>query len=151
MSTEFCDGSAVEVLLVEDSPSDVVLTREALEAARIRLRLHVVEDGLEATDFLFRRGKFADAPEPDIILLDLNLPAKDGCEVLSEIKADPELSRIPIVVLTTSQADEDILRAYRLHANCCVTKPVDFNQFLNIINAIEDFWLKVAKLPGKIH
>jgi chemotaxis family two-component system response regulator Rcp1 len=151
MRTEFHDYQAIEILLVEDSPGDVELTREALATAKISNRLHVVEDGADATDFLFRRGKFADAPEPDIILLDLNLPTKDGRQVLSEIKADPNLAKIPIVVLTTSQADEDILRAYQLHANCYITKPVDFNQFLRIVAAIEDFWLSVVKLPKKVH
>jgi len=151
MRTEFHDYHAIEILLVEDNPGDVELTREALATAKISNRLHVVEDGADATDFLFRRGKFADAPEPDIILLDLNLPTKDGRQVLSEIKADPNLAKIPIVVLTTSQADEDILRAYQLHANCYITKPIDFNQFLRIVAAIEEFWLSVVKLPKKAH
>ena len=151
MRTEFHDYHAIEILLVEDNPGDVELTREALATAKISNRLHVVEDGADATDFLFRRGKFADAPEPDIILLDLNLPTKDGRQVLSEIKADPNLAKIPIVVLTTSQADEDILRAYQLHANCYITKPIDFNQFLRIVAAIEEFWLSVVKLPKKSH
>ena len=149
MDTEMQDRRAVDILLVEDNPGDVELTREALDAAKIRSRLHVVEDGAAATDFLYRRGAFADAPQPDLILLDLNLPNKDGREVLAEIKADRELAKIPIVVLTTSQADEDIARAYQLHANCYITKPVDFNQFLHIITAIEEFWLKVVKLPGR--
>jgi chemotaxis family two-component system response regulator Rcp1 len=151
MRTEFHDYHAIEILLVEDNPGDAELTREALATAKISNRLHVVEDGADATDFLFRRGRFADAPEPDIILLDLNLPTKDGRQVLSEIKADPNLAKIPIVVLTTSQADEDILRAYQLHANCYITKPIDFNQFLRIVAAIEEFWLSVVKLPKKVH
>ena len=151
MRTEFHDYHAIEILLVEDNPGDVELTREALATAKISNRLHVVEDGADAIDFLFRRGKFADAPEPDIILLDLNLPTKDGRQVLSEIKTDPNLAKIPIVVLTTSQADEDILRAYQLHANCYITKPIDFNQFLRIVAAIEEFWLSVVKLPKKVH
>jgi chemotaxis family two-component system response regulator Rcp1 len=151
MRTEFRENHAVEILLVEDNPGDVELTREALETAKVRNRLHVVDDGGEATDFLFRRGKFEDAPEPDIILLDLNLPTKDGRQVLSEIKADPELAKIPIVVLTTSQSDEDIVRAYQLHANCYIAKPIDFNHFLRIVAAIEEFWLSVVKLPGRVH
>ncbi len=147
MISEYQDCHAVEILLVEDNPGDVELTREALETAKVSNRLHVVEDGADAVDFLFRRGKFSDAPEPDIILLDLNLPTKDGRQVLSEIKADPNLAQIPIVVLTTSQADEDILRAYKLHANCYIAKPIDFNQFLRIVAAIEEFWLTIVRLP----
>jgi two-component system, chemotaxis family, response regulator Rcp1 len=143
------DWQPVEILLVEDNPGDVDLTKEALERAKVANRLQVVEDGAEALDFLFRRGAYADACRPDIILLDLNLPKKDGREVLSEIKADQELADIPVVVLTTSQAEEDIVRAYRLHANCYITKPVDFRQFLRVVEAIEDFWLTVVKLPGK--
>jgi len=151
MVSGYQDCHAIEILLVEDNPGDVELTREALETAKVSNRLHVVEDGADAVDFLFRRGKFSDAPEPDIILLDLNLPTKDGRQVLSEIKTDPNLAQIPIVVLTTSQADEDILRAYQLHANCYITKPIDFNQFLRIVAAIEEFWLSVVKLPSKVH
>jgi two-component system response regulator len=151
MSGEPDNIRIVEILLVEDNPADVELTREALEAAKVSSRLHVVDDGTEATDFLFRRGKYADAPQPDIILLDLNLPNKDGREVLSEIKGDPKLARIPIVVLTTSQADEDILCAYQLHANCYIAKPIDFYQFQRIVASIKDFWLNVVKLPGKSH
>jgi len=140
---------AIEILLVEDNPGDVELTREALEGAKVANRLSVVDDGAEAVDFLFRRGKFSEAPRPDIILLDLNLPKKDGREVLSEVKADADLAQIPVVVLTTSQAEEDILRAYQLHANCYITKPVDFNQFLRIVATIEEFWLTIVKLPKK--
>ena len=140
----------IEILLVEDNPGDVELTREALDAAKVRNRLHVVDNGADAVEFLFRRGKFEDVPRPDIILLDLNLPKKDGRQVLSEIKAEPSLSQIPILVLTTSQAEEDILHAYQLHANCYVTKPVDFKQFLHIISTIEDFWLGVVKLPKRL-
>lgn len=149
MNMEMQDCRAVDILLVEDNRIDVELTLEALKTAKIHSRLHVVEDGSDAADFLFQRGAFADAPKPDLILLDLNLPNKDGREVLAEIKADPELAKIPIVVFTTSQADEDIARAYQLHANCYITKPVDFNQFLHIIKAIDEFWLKVVKLPGR--
>jgi two-component system, chemotaxis family, response regulator Rcp1 len=151
MSTQFLDGHAVEILLVEDNQGDVELTREALEVAKVSNRLHVVDNGADAIDFLFRRGRFTDVPQPDIILLDLNLPNKDGRQVLSEIKADASLAQIPIVVLTTSQADEDILRAYQLHANCYITKPIDFSQFLRIVSAIEEFWLSVVKLPKKVH
>jgi two-component system, chemotaxis family, response regulator Rcp1 len=140
---------AIEILLVEDNPGDVELTREALNTAKVSNRLHVVDDGAEAVDFLFKRGRFADAPRPDIILLDLNLPKKDGRQVLSEIKAEPGLAQIPIVVLTTSQAEEDIVRAYQLHANCYISKPVDFNQFLRIVSSIEEFWLSVVKLPNR--
>ncbi len=151
MSAELQNYQSIEILLVEDNPADVELTREALASAKVGTRLHVVDDGAEAIDFLFRRGRFPDAPQPDIILLDLNLPTKDGRQVLSEIKADADLAQIPIVVLTTSQADEDILRAYQLHANCYITKPIDFNQFLHIVAAIEEFWLSVVKLPRKVH
>ncbi len=150
MNPEFNNWRPIEILLVEDNPGDVELTREALEAAKVANRLHVVDDGADAVDFLFRRGRFVDAPRPDIILLDLNLPKKDGRQVLSEIKAEPNLSQIPVVVLTTSQAEEDILRAYQLHANCYVTKPVDFNQFLHIVSTIEEFWLSVVKLPKRV-
>jgi len=137
----------IEILLIEDNPGDVLLTREALEGAKVANRLHVAEDGAVAVDFLFKRGKYADVPRPDIILLDLNLPKKDGRQVLSEIKSDPKLAEIPVVVLTTSRADEDILRAYQLHANCYITKPVDFQQFLHVVQSIEDFWLTVVRLP----
>lgn len=149
MNTDYRNLQPIEILLVEDNPGDVELTREALDAAKVSNTLHVVDDGAEALDFLFRRGRFVDAPRPDIILLDLNLPKKDGRQVLSEIKAEPSLSQIPVVVLTTSQADEDIIRAYQLHANCYVTKPVDFNRFMHIVSTIEEFWLTVVKLPKK--
>jgi two-component system, chemotaxis family, response regulator Rcp1 len=151
MNVELMDGHAIEILLVEDNPGDVELTREALDVAKVANRLHVVDDGADAIDFLLRRGKFTGVPQPDIILLDLNLPNKDGRQLLSEIKADANLATIPIVVLTTSQEHADILRAYQLHANCYITKPVDFNQFLRIVSAIEEFWLNVVKLPGKVH
>ena len=150
MNSQLKEWRAIEILLVEDNPGDVELTREALEDAKVANRLSVVDDGAEAVDFLFRRGKFSRAPRPDIILLDLNLPKKDGRQVLSEIKADADLAQIPVVVLTTSQAEEDILRAYQLHANCYITKPVDFNQFLRIVATIEEFWLTVVKLPKKL-
>ena len=138
----------IEVLLVEDSEPDVRLTIEALKEAKVKNRLWVVEDGVEAMDFLRRQGRHADAPRPDLILLDLNLPRKDGRQVLKEIKTDPSLWRIPIVVLTISKAEEDVLKAYDLHANCYITKPMDFNRFMEVIRSIEDFWLAVVKLPG---
>jgi len=132
---------------VEDSPTDVLLAREALEHAKVLNTLHVVDDGVEALEFLRARGKYSGAARPDLVLLDLNLPRKDGREVLAEIKADPSLKLIPVVVLTTSKAEEDILRAYGLHANCYVTKPVDFDQFTNVVKAIENFWFTVVSLP----
>jgi CheY-like chemotaxis protein len=139
----------VEILLVEDNPGDVDLTKEGLTHAKVCNRLHVVDDGALALDFLYRRGEYAAAPRPDLILLDLNLPKKDGRQVLAEIKADPAIADIPVVVLTTSEAEEDILRAYQLHANCYVTKPVDFKQFLKVVETIDEFWLTVVKLPRK--
>jgi two-component system, chemotaxis family, response regulator Rcp1 len=151
MDIQGSEGMSFDILLVEDNPGDVELTREALLGAKAANRLHVVDDGVEAVDFLFRRGKFEDAPRPDIILLDLNLPNKDGRQVLSEIKADTDLAQIPVIVLTTSQAQEDILRAYQLHANCYIAKPLDFNQFLRIVSTIEEFWLSVVKLPRRIN
>ncbi len=137
----------IVILLVEDSPADVRLTREAFKEARVFNTLHVVEDGLEAMAFLHREGAYANVPHPDLILLDLNLPKKDGREVLAEIKQDAELKRIPVLVLTTSQAEEDIIRSYNLHANAYVTKPVDLTQFLAAIKAMEGFWLAVVTLP----
>lgn len=139
----------VEILLVEDSPTDVLLAQEALEHAKVLNNLHVVSDGVEAIDFLRQKGPYADAPMPDLVLLDLNLPRKDGREVLAEIKADEGLKRIPVVVLTTSKAEEDIHRAYGLHANCYITKPVDFDQFANVVKAIENFWFTIVSLPGR--
>jgi len=139
----------IEILLVEDNPGDVRLTQEALRDAKVQNRVSIVQDGVEALEFLHRHGVYADAPRPDVILLDLNLPRKDGREVLAEVKADPNLRRIPVVVLTTSEADEDILRAYNLNANCYITKPVDFEQFFKVIHSIEDFWLSIVKLPPK--
>jgi CheY-like chemotaxis protein len=140
---------SIEILLVEDNPGDARLTLEAMREAKVRNRIHVVEDGVEAMEFLRRQGRFGDAPRPDLILLDLNLPKKDGRAVLAEVKADPALKRIPVVVLTTSRAEEDVLRAYDLHANCYVTKPVDLEQFMKIVAQIEEFWVKVVTLPGK--
>ncbi|NPV14899.1 response regulator [candidate division WOR-3 bacterium] len=141
------NGTPVEILLVEDNPGDVRLTQEALREAKVRNNLHIVRDGEEALKFLYRKDGFSDAPRPDIILLDLNLPKKNGQEVLAEIKADPSLRRIPVVILTTSKAEEDILKSYDLHANCYVTKPVDFEQFIRVIKSIQEFWLTVVKLP----
>ncbi|MBF0180842.1 MAG: response regulator [Magnetococcales bacterium] len=144
-------GSAkpVEILLVEDSPGDVELTREALADSKLLNRLNVVEDGEQAMSYLRREGIYASATRPDVVLLDLNLPRKDGREVLEEIKADPALKAIPVVILTTSQAEEDILRTYQLHANCYITKPVDLNQFFAVVKSVENFWFSVVKLPPK--
>ena len=140
-------GEPVELLLVEDNPGDVELTREALAEARVRNRLAVVSDGVEALRFLRREGPHAGSPRPDLILLDLNLPRMDGREVLAAIKRDPALRRIPVVVLTTSEAERDILEAYQLHANAYIVKPVDLDQFLGVVRSIESFWLAVVKLP----
>jgi CheY-like chemotaxis protein len=137
----------VEILLVEDSPSDTELTVEALKEAKVGNHLSIVEDGVEALAFLHRQGKYSAAPRPDLIMLDLNLPRKDGREVLREIKADHSLQTIPVVVLTTSRAEQDILQAYHHHANCYITKPVDFDQFLNVVRSIESFWLMLVTLP----
>lgn len=137
----------VEILLVEDNPGDVRLTEEALHDAKVMNHLSVASDGEAAMRFLRREDGFGDAPRPDLILLDLNLPKKDGREVLEEIKSDPSLRSIPIVVLTTSKADEDIHRSYDLHANCYITKPVDFEQFLTVVQQLENFWLSVVHLP----
>ena len=140
-------GHAIEILLVEDNPGDVRLTREALKEAKIRNRLSVAGDGVEAMAFLRREGVYSTAPRPDIVLLDLNLPRKDGRQVLADVKADPELRRIPVVILTTSKAEEDILKTYDLHANCFITKPVDFDQFVKVVQSIEHFWLSIVTLP----
>ena len=143
------NARSIEILLVEDNPGDARLTVEAMREAKVRNRMHVVEDGVEAMAFLRRQGRYGEAPRPDLILLDLNLPRKDGREVLAEVKADPALKRIPVVILTTSRAEEDVLRAYDLHANCYVTKPVDLAQFMKIVSQIDEFWVKVVTLPGK--
>ncbi len=140
---------AIEILMVEDNPGDVRLTREALKDHKVWNELHVVEDGVAALDFLFRRPPHEHAPRPDLVLLDLNLPKKDGREVLAAIKGDEQLKTIPVVILTTSQAEEDVIRAYQLSANCYVTKPVDFDQFTRIVRAIEHFWLTVVTLPPR--
>jgi CheY-like chemotaxis protein len=139
-------SQAVDVLLVEDDPGDVLMTREAFEYYKISNVLHVVTDGEQALQFLHRTGDYADAPRPGLILLDLNLPRKDGLEVLAELKADPVLKVIPVVVLTTSQAEEDILRSYRLHANAYVSKPVDFERFMDVIRQIDTFFVSVVRL-----
>jgi CheY-like chemotaxis protein len=139
----------IEILLVEDNPGDVDLTREALESGKIKNLLHVAVNGEEAMAFLRHKGKYTDAPRPDLVLLDLNLPRMDGREVLNEIKSDDDLKRIPVVVLTSSKAEEDILKVYNLHANCYITKPIDLLQFLKVVHVIEDFWFTIVKLPPK--
>jgi len=141
------EARPVEILLVEDNPGDYRLTQEALKEGKVYNNLYWARDGVEALDFLKRRGKHAGAPRPDIILLDLNLPKKDGREVLSEIKGDEELRSIPVVILTTSKAEEDVLRSYDLHANCYVTKPVDLDKFIVVVQSIDRFWLTIATLP----
>ena len=137
----------IEILLVEDNPGDVRLTKEALKEGKVYSNLHTVKDGVEAMEFLRRQGKYSSVPRPDIILLDLNLPKKDGREVLQEIKTDETLKRIPVVVLTTSKAEEDVVRTYNLHANCYVTKPVDLEKFMVVVKTIDSFWLTVVTLP----
>jgi CheY-like chemotaxis protein len=140
-------GKAIDILLVEDNPGDVELIREALSEGKLNNELHVATDGAEAMDFLKREGKYGQAACPDLILLDLNLPKKSGRDVLQEIKSDPKFKFIPVVILTSSKAEEDILKSYNLHANCYVTKPVDLEQFMHVVKSIEDFWLTVVKLP----
>lgn len=140
---------SIEILLIEDNPGDADLAREALETGKVCNNLNVVGDGEEAIAYLRRQGKHADAPRPDLVLLDLNLPKKDGREVLAEIKADADLKRIPVVILTTSAAEADIIKTYNLHANCYITKPIDLNQFLKVVQAIEEFWFTIVKLPPK--
>ncbi len=147
MSSNGNNRQAIVILLVEDNPGDTRLVIEAMREAKLENYIHVVEDGIEAMQFLRREGRFGDAPRPDLILLDLNLPKKDGRAVLAEVKADPVLKRIPVVVLTTSQAEEDVLRAYDLHANCYITKPVDMEQFMKVVAQIDDFWVRVVTLP----
>ena len=137
----------IEILLIEDNLGDVRLTMEALKEGKVSNNLSVVKDGVEAIAFLRQEDKYADAPRPDLILLDLNLPRKDGREVLAEIKQDPDLKRIPVVILTTSQAEQDILKTYDLYANCYITKPVDLEQFITVVRSIETFWLSIVKLP----
>ncbi|MGW5738401.1 MULTISPECIES: response regulator [Streptomyces] len=143
------DAAPIDVLLVEDDPGDELMTREAFEDNKIRNNLHVVRDGEEALDFLYRRDAYTDAPRPDLILLDLNLPKYDGRQVLEKIKSDQDLQDIPVVVLTTSAAEEDILRSYKLHANAYVTKPVDLDQFIAAVRQIDDFFVQVVRLPRR--
>jgi chemotaxis family two-component system response regulator Rcp1 len=144
------DATPIEVLLVEDSPGDVRLTREAFKDAKVHINLHVASDGARAMAFLKREGEYASAPRPDLILLDLNLPKKDGREVLAEIKEDPTLKTIPVVVLTTSSSEADVLRSYQLHANCYITKPVGLEGFLTVVKSIDGFWLSVVRLPREV-
>jgi CheY-like chemotaxis protein len=142
-------GRAIEILLVEDNPGDVRLTIEGLNEAKVRNNLQVARDGVEALEFLRRQGRFGDAVRPDLILLDLNLPRMDGRQVLAEVKSDPDLKTIPVVVLTTSSAEQDILHSYQLQANCYITKPVDLEQFIKVVRSIEDFWLTIVRLPNQ--
>ena len=139
----------IEILMVEDNPGDIRLTVEALNEGKVRNNLHTVEDGVEALAFLRREGRYAEAPRPDLVLLDLNLPKMNGREVLAVIKEDPDLRRIPVVILTVSQAEQDIVKSYNLHANCYITKPVDLDQFLEVVKSIENFWLTVVMLPPR--
>lgn len=141
------DLNLLDILLVEDNPGDVRLTQEALKENKLHNNLHVAKNGVEAMAFLRQEGKYAEAPRPGLVLLDLNLPRKDGREVLAEMKGDETLRRIPVVILTTSQAEEDILKTYDLHANCYITKPVDLDRFIKVIQSIKDFWLAIVKLP----
>jgi CheY-like chemotaxis protein len=139
-------GKLVDILLIEDNPGDVRMTQEVLKESKILNKMYAVGDGVEAMAFLRREGKYADAPRPDLILLDLNLPRKDGHEVLADVKSDDDLKRIPVVVLTISEAEDDILKSYDLHGNCYITKPIDFREFIKVVKAIEDFWLTIVKL-----
>ena len=141
-------GRAIEILLVEDDPGDELITREAFEHHKLKNNLHVAHDGEEGLDFLYQRGQFEGAPRPDLILLDLNLPKYDGRQLLEKVKSDADLARIPVVVLTTSSAEEDVLRSYQLHANAYVTKPVDLDQFMSAVRQIDEFFVQVVRLPG---
>jgi len=141
-------GRAIDILLVEDDPGDELITREAFEHNKLKNRLHVAHDGEEGLDYLYKRGRFEDAARPDLILLDLNLPKYDGRQLLEKIKGDPDLARIPVVVLTTSSAEEDIVKSYKLHANAYVTKPVDLDQFMKAVRQIDEFFVQVVRLPG---
>ncbi|OBI56173.1 response regulator [Mycobacterium sp. E787] len=148
MTSATSAGRAIEILLVEDDPGDELITREAFEHNKLKNNLHVAHDGEEGLDFLYQRGPYEGAPRPDLILLDLNLPKYDGRQLLEKVKSDPDLSRVPVVVLTTSSAEEDILRSYELHANAYVTKPVDLDQFINAVRQIDEFFIQVVRLPG---
>ncbi len=143
------EGEPIEILLAEDNPGDVRLTEKALDHGNILNNLHVVNDGAEAIKFLRQEGEYADEPRPDLVLLDLNMPRKDGREVLEDMKTDPDLRRLPVVVLTSSEAEEDVVRSYELNANAYLTKPVDFDGFVDIVKRIEDFWFSVVKMPPK--
>jgi two-component system, chemotaxis family, response regulator Rcp1 len=152
METNKSSLQPIEILLVEDNPGDTRLAKEALKESKLINNLSIAEDGVEAMNFLYKKGKYSNAPRPDLVILDLNLPKKDGREVLAEIKNDDDLKRIPVVILTISKAEEDILKSYNLHANCFITKPLDLNQFIRVVKSIEDFWLTIVKLPnGKGH
>lgn len=142
---------SIEILLVEDNPGDVRLTKEAMKESKVLNKLSIVKDGVEAMDYLRKKGNFSAAHRPDLILLDLNLPRKDGREVLAEVKEDPDLKRIPVVILTTSQDEKDILKSYNLHANCYIAKPVNLQQFLEVVKSIEDFWVTIVSLPSNVH
>ncbi|MEW6734201.1 MAG: response regulator [Acidobacteriota bacterium] len=149
MTSDWKDTKPIEILLVEDNPGDVRLTKEALKEAKVYNNLSVAMDGIEALEYLHKKGRYTNAVTPDLILLDLNLPKKDGREVLEEIKNDQRLRRIPVVVLTTSDAEQDIIKTYHLHANCYITKPVDLEKFITVVESIENFWLTIVKLPPK--
>ena len=142
-------NSIIDILLIEDNLGDARLAQEALKEGKIQNQLHLVRDGIEAMDFLYKRNRYLEAPRPDLIILDLNLPKKDGREVLAELKTDENLKRIPVVILTMSKSDEDILKCYNLHANCFITKPLDLNTFFEVVKSIEDFWIAIVKLPEK--
>jgi chemotaxis family two-component system response regulator Rcp1 len=149
MENGYISSTPVDILLVEDSPEDVDLTREALSEGRFLNVLHVAKDGVEAIEYLRKKGKYSAAKRPDLILLDLNMPKKSGQEVLAEIKEDDDLKSIPVAVLTTSESEVDILKTYKLHANCYITKPVDLDQFIRVVKSVEDFWFSIVKLPKK--
>jgi chemotaxis family two-component system response regulator Rcp1 len=148
METNKSSLHPIEILLVEDNPGDARLAKEALKDSKLMNNLYIADDGVEAMNFLHQTGKYSKMPRPDLIILDLNLPKKDGREVLAEIKTDDDLKRIPVVILTISKAEEDILKSYNLHANCYISKPIDLDQFMKVVKSIEDFWLTIVKLPN---